>query len=240
MAAAVETSVEALQSLAHKTQLDVVFLLFGQNQGAQRRCQGQCHKGGEQDARCHGDGELAVEHSLGSSHKRHGDEHRRHHQRDGNDGSAYLFHRLLRGFHRREFVAQHLHIHRFNHHNRVVHHNTDGHHQGEERNHIERDVEHHHRYETPQQRDGDGQNRNHRSAPIAQEHKHHDGHQHKGFEEGVNHLFDACIQEAAHVVAHLVVHAFGHIFLQSRHGGFHLANDVARIAAVGLFQGHSG
>ena len=191
LATAVETRVEALQSLAHKTQLHVVFLLFRQNQGAQSRCQGQCHKGREQDARCHGDGELAVEHSFGASHERHGDEHRRHHQRNGNDGTAYLLHRLFRGFHRREFVAQHLHIHRFNHHNRVVHHNTDGHHQSEERNHVERDVEHHHRNETSQQRDGDGQNRNHRSAPIAQEHKHHDAHQHKGFEEGVDHLFDA-------------------------------------------------
>ena len=156
LATAVETSVEALQSLAHKTQFHVVFLLFGQNQGAQSRCQGQCHKGREQDARCHGDGELAVEHTLRPSHKRHGDEHRSHHQRNGNDGTAYLLHRLLRGFHRREFVAQHLHIHRFNHHNGVVHHNTDGHHQGEERNHVERDVEYHHRNETSQQRDGDG------------------------------------------------------------------------------------
>ena len=35
------------------------------------------------------------------------------------------------------------------------------------------------------------------------------------------------------------MHPFGHIFLQTRHSGFHLANHVACVAAVGLFQRHS-
>ena len=96
-----------------------------ENHRTQHRRKRQGDDAGENNRGGHGNAELAIEGAHRSSHERHRNKDRRHHERNGDDGPADFVNHLLGREIGREVLVMHLGMHRFHHHDRIVHDHAD-------------------------------------------------------------------------------------------------------------------
>ena len=132
-----------------------------------RQCQG--HDAGKNDGRGHRDSKLSVKGPDRPCHECHGNEHRRHHQRDGNDRTADLVHNFLGCLIRRQVLLVHFCVNGFDDHDRIVDDHPDRQHQREKGNQVDRHSEHLQKEKCSDQGYGNSQRRNQCRTDITQE-----------------------------------------------------------------------
>ena len=103
-----------------------------QHQRAQSRRQGEGVDGRQADRDGHGNTELCVECTRGSSHERGGDEYRHEDHGRNDDGRRYAAHCIGSRLISRPISCIETALHCFHHDNGIVHYRTDGKHQREE------------------------------------------------------------------------------------------------------------
>ena len=201
----IEGRMEAVD--ARHLHLVALFVVRLQEDGTKRRRERQGVQGRNEDAHSHCHTELSIERTARAADERHGDEHRRHHERDGDDGTRNLVHGIDRGCQRRLVALVELGVHGLDHHDGVVHHDGDGQQQGRQRQQVDGEAEYLQEEERTDQRDRHSDERGERRAPVLQEDVDDEEHQQQGEDEGEDHLFDRSIEELRHVVVDLIVHA---------------------------------
>ena len=80
----------------NQTALVDVFRVRLKNHRTEYRRESERHDAGEDDGHGHRQGKLAVKHTDRTGHECHWDEHRGHHQGNGNDSSTDFSHHLFR------------------------------------------------------------------------------------------------------------------------------------------------
>ena len=195
-----------------------------QPQRALRRLQGRRVDGADEG--CGGDDErkLPIELSGQSRQEGGGDEHRHQHQRDADDRTYQLVHRLLCGLAARHAL---LDIARdaFDDDDRVVDDDADRQHDGEQRREIDRKAKRRHRSEGADDRHRNGRRRNEHRAPILQENENDDQHQNAGLDQCPIHLVDRSSHEFRGVVGRQVAEARREAFGELVHFRFDCVGD---------------
>ena len=97
-----------------------------QNGRTQRRSQRQSQESGKNHGSDHGDRELPVNGANGTAEESHRNKNSGQNQRNADDGSCNLSHRLVRGIPGRQPFFGHDTLHVFNHHESIVDQDADG------------------------------------------------------------------------------------------------------------------
>jgi hypothetical protein len=119
-----------------------------QQHGAQRGRQRERIERGDDGRDGDGDGELLVELAGQAADERGGNEHRAQHQRDGDDRSGDLVHRLAVAS-TGETAERDVPLHVLDHHDGVVDHDADGEHEPEQGEHVDAEPERQHHANVP-------------------------------------------------------------------------------------------
>ncbi len=170
----------ARRSLRYRTQQD----------GAQRRGQGERDDARQDHRNRDGDGELLVHESRDASQERDRDEHGAQHQDDGDQRPTHLAHRLVSGDGGRDPLLGHDALDVFDHDDCVVHDDADREHQTEQREQVDREAEHLHPEECPDHGDGHRDHRDEGRPPALQEDEDHQGHEQQRLEQRLHDLLD--------------------------------------------------
>ena len=220
-----------------------------QQQGAQRRGERQRVERGNEHGNGDGHGKLLEERACNARQQQGGQEHRRQHQGDGDDGTGYFLHGGESRLAGRE-AALHVGFHGFHHNHGVIHHQADGQHHAQEADGIQREAQERKQREGGDDGNRNGDGRNQRGAPALQEDEHHQNHQQEGFHQRVLNFLNGGAHGQRGVQRQVVFHsggeAAGAVFKaldQGVHrvdgvgagGGVH--GDGARIPAV-VFAGY--
>ena len=178
---------------------------MAQDEGAERRGQGQGVEGRDHHRGRHGHGELLVELAGDARNEGRRDEDRQQHQRDGDDRARHLAHGLFGGLCRCQvrFRLEDM-LDRFDHDDRVVDHDADGEHQGQQRDCIGREAHGQHDGEGADQGNRHGDDRDDRGAEVAEKDEDDDADQDEGLEEGMDHRLDRRFDEHRGVVHDVV------------------------------------
>ncbi len=223
-------TVEATVEPAEETTLGVVVPLRNllQEAAGERRRQRQSEEGREQDRDDHRQRELLVDDADGAGEEAHRNEHRGEHQRDADDRTGDLLHRLAGRLLRRQPLFRHNALDVFDDDDRIVDEDADGEHHGEHGQHIDREAHGEHDGTGAEQRDGNDERRNDRVTDVLQEQEHHEEHEADGFEQRVQNLLDRNFHEGRGVIGDRIFEArreelrqFVHACLdrlRSRHG----------------------
>ena len=153
-----------------------------QQQGAQRRRQGQGHDRRDDGRAGDGQRELAIELARDARNKSGRHEHRHQHQRDGDQRTTHFVHGFVRRLARRHALAQ-IALDVLHHHDRIVDRDADRQHQPEQSQIVDREAKGLHHCEGADQRYRNGNDGNDRSAPGLQEHHDHQHHQQHRFKD---------------------------------------------------------
>ena len=200
-------------------------------QGGRERQGVQC---GDEDRDGHRHTELTVERAGHAADERHGDEHRCHDQRDGDDGTRYLVHGVDRCGERRLVALVELGVDSLYHHDGVVDHDGDGQQQCRQCEQVDGESEHLEEEERTDERHRHGDERDERGAPVLQEEVDDDEHQQQGEHQSEDHLLDRGIEELGHVVVDLVEHARRKQLGLLLELGLHLLGYVVGVGAGNL------
>ena len=211
--------------------LFVVRLQEDGTQGGRERQGVQCR---DEDTHGHGHTKLTIERTGGATDERHWDEHRGHHQRDGDDSSRNLVHGIDRGRQRRLVTLVELGMHSLDYHNGIVDHNGNGQEQGRQRQQVDGESEYRQEEERTNERYGNGNKRDERRAPVLQEYVDDQEHQNEGEHQGEHHLLDRGIEELGHVVVNLIVHARGEQLSLLFELGLHLLGNLVGVRTSNL------
>ena len=135
----IEGGMEAIYARHLLMALTIVRL---QEDGTEGRRQRQGVQGRDEDSHGHRHTELTVERTRHTTHERHRDKHRGHHQRDRDDGARDLVHGVDRGRQRRLIALVELGMDGLNHHDGIVDHDGDSQQQGRQYEQVDGEAEH--------------------------------------------------------------------------------------------------
>ena len=166
-------------------------------------------------------GKLPIEGARNAGDEGGRNEDRAEHERDRDQRTADLFHRLISGITRAQALAQ-IALDVLHHHDRVVHDNANREDESEQRQVVQREAERRHDEERADQRNRNGDDRDDRGAPRLQEQDNDDHDQDDGLEDGLDHLVDRLLDELRGVVDDAVAHPFreapGKLLHRAEHG----------------------
>ena len=169
----------------------MAILIVGlQEDGTESRRKRQSVSSRDDDGDSHRKTELLIEGSGHATHERHGDEHRGHHQRDGDNSSRNLVHGIDRSRQRTLISQIKLGMHGLNHHDGIVNHDGDSQQQGREYKQVDGEAHQVEEEERTDERYGNGNQRDQRGAPVLQEDVNHEEHQDEREDQGEYHLLD--------------------------------------------------
>ena len=178
----------------------VLDVFHPQESRAQRRRQRQRQHGGEEDRDRESDRELAVNPAGRAGEEGHRQEHCDQDQRDPDDRTGDLVHRLARCRKRAEPFFAHDALDILDHDDRVIDEDADRQHHAEQRQHVDRKAEQPQAQTSAGQRDRDHQRRDQRRAPVLQEQEHDEKDQHHRLDQRLHHFLDRNLDEGRGIV----------------------------------------
>ena len=199
-------------------------ILRAQECGAESRRQRQREDRGEENGNSQRDRELAVNAACRSGEEGHRHEDCNQHQRDPDDRTGDLIHRLAGRLDRAETLFAHDAFDVLDHDDGIVDQNTDRQHHAEQGQHVDGKAEQPQAQTGACKRNGHYQCRYQRSAPVLQEQEHDQEDEDHGLDQRLDDLFDRDLDEGRGVVGnrpgdvlrqavaqlfHPLLHAFG-------------------------------
>ena len=180
-----------------------------QEDGTQRRTQGQGVQSRETDGNRHGQTELTVESTCRTSHEAHGNEYGHHHQRNGDDGTTQFTHGVDGSCTGRFVALVQLGMDALDDDDGIVDHNRNGKHHGRKGQQVDTEANQFQYKEGGNQRHGNGDGGNQRGAHILQEDIHYDEHQDKGLDQCLDYLMYGSEEEVVGTLCNVYLQAGG-------------------------------
>ena len=180
-----------------------------QEDGTQRRTQGQGVQSRETDGNRHGQTELTVESTCRTSHEAHGNEYGHHHQRNGDDGTTQFTHGVDGSCTGRFVALVQLGMDALDDDDGIIDHNRNGKHHGRKGQQVDTEANQFQYEEGGNQRHGNGDGGNQRGAHILQEDIHYDEHQDKGLDQCLDYLMYGSEEEVVGTLCNVYLQAGG-------------------------------
>ena len=166
--------------------------------GTQGRTESQGVQTGDTYRHSHGNTELGIEYTGGSSHESYRNKYRHEDKGTGDYRHRHIAHGILGSQIRRTVTHIKLGLHSLNHNDGVVHHCTDGQYQGKQGQDVDTESGHRQKGESTNQRNDDRDRRNQRTLEVVQEEIYHQNHQDNGDNQGFDYIMDRSEQEVVH------------------------------------------
>ena len=205
-----------------------------QHQRAQSRRQGEGVDGGQADRDGHGNTELRVECTRGSSHERGGYEYRHEDHGRNDNGRRYAAHRIGSRLISRPVPRVETALHGFHHDNGIVHYRADGKHQREEREQVDGEPRHCHESECRDDRDEYGYGGNQCRAYILQKQVHDKHDQQDCQQKRHRHFPDGGIEKTVRIAYRDELEAFRQVLAHLFENRVDLVDDRRSVGACRL------